>query len=67
MVTIAVALALILIGLSATVFPMDFVNQALAFVQGYVGTDIEVTTQVAWWCLLGGNLLLFAGSLFPGV
>lgn len=67
MVTVAAAIALILVGLSATVFPMDFVNQALALVQQYAGTNIMVTTELAYWCLLGGNLLLIAGSLFPGI
>lgn len=67
MVTVALAIALVLVGVSATVLPLDFVNQALAVVQQYVGSDVEVTTDVAYWCLLGGNLLLLAGSLFPGI
>lgn len=67
LVTIALALALVIIGLSATVFPIDFVNQALALVQQTIGTNIVITTEVAWWCLLGGDLLLIAGSLFPGI
>ena len=65
--TIALALALVIIGLSATVFPIDFVNQALALVQQTIGTNIVITTEVAWWCLLAGDLLLIAGSLLPGI
>ena len=30
LVTVVIALALVLVGLSATVFPIDFVNEALA-------------------------------------
>jgi hypothetical protein len=67
LVTIALALALVIIGLSATVFPIDFVNQALALVQQTIGTNIVITTEVAWWCLLAGDLLLIVGSLFPGI
>ncbi len=67
LVTVALAVALILVGLSATVLPLDFVNQALALVQQYVGTNIEVTTEVAYLSLLAGNLVLLAGSLFPGI
>jgi hypothetical protein len=67
LVTIALALALVIIGLSATVFPIDFVNQALALVQQTIGTNIVITTEVAWWCFLAGDLLLILGSLFPGI
>ncbi|MCA1588009.1 MAG: hypothetical protein LC744_05000 [Chloroflexi bacterium] len=67
LVTIAAAMALVIIGLSATVFPIDFVNQALALVQQTIGTNIVITTEVAWWCLLAGDLLLIAGSLLPGI
>lgn len=67
LITVVIALALVLVGLSATVLPLDFVNEALAFVQGYLGTDLQVTAQVGWLFLLAGNLLLIAGSLLPGI
>ena len=67
LITVVIALALIVVGLSATVFPIDFVNQALDIVQQTIGTDIEVTTQIAWLFLLAGDVLLIAGSLLPGV
>ena len=62
-----VAVALILIGLSATVFPIDFVNELLALAQQTIGTEIEVTTEIAWLFLLAGDALLVAGSLLPGI
>lgn len=67
LVTVAIAVALLLVGLSATVFPLDFVSEALAIVQSTFGTDIEVTTEVAWLFLLAGDALLIAGSLLPGI
>lgn len=67
LVTVAIALALIVVGLSVTVFPLDFVNQALDLVQSYLGTSIEVTTELGWLFLLVGDALLVAGSLLPGI
>lgn len=67
LVTVVIAVALVLVGLSATVFPIDFVNQALDLVQGYLGTSIEVTTELAWLFLFVGDALLVAGSLLPGI
>ncbi|MBA2263879.1 MAG: hypothetical protein H0W10_04365 [Chloroflexi bacterium] len=67
LVTVVIALALILVGLSATVFPIDFVNAALDLVQSTLGTNIEVTTEIAWLFLLAGDALLIAGSLLPGI
>ena len=67
LITVVIAVALILVGLSATVFPIDLVNQALDIVQSTIGTNIEVTTEVAWLCLLAGDALLIAGSLLPGI
>ncbi len=67
LITVGLALALIVIGVSATVFPIDFVNEALALVQQTIGTNIEITTQVAWICLLAGDALLIAGSLLAGI
>ncbi|HEX2766368.1 MAG TPA: hypothetical protein VHR55_07015 [Candidatus Limnocylindria bacterium] len=66
-ITVIVAVALILVGISATVFPIDIVNQALDVVQASLGTNIEVTTEVAWLFLLAGDALLVAGSLLPGI
>ena len=48
-------------------FPIDFVNQALDIVQSTIGTDIQVTTQLAWLFLLAGDVLLIVGSLLPGI
>lgn len=67
LITVVAAVALVLVGLSATVFPLDFVNAALDVVQGYLGTNVEVTTEMAWLALLAGNALLIAGSLLPGI
>jgi len=67
LITVGLALALIVIGVSATVFPIDFVNEALALVQQTIGTNLQITTQVAWICLLAGDALLIAGSLLPGI
>ena len=67
LITVGLALALIVIGVSATVFPIDFVNEALDLLQQTIGTNIQITTQVAWICLLAGDALLIAGSLLPGI
>jgi hypothetical protein len=67
LVTVVIALALIVVGLSVTVFPLDFVNQALDLVQSTLGTEIQVTTELGWLFLLAGDLLLVAGSLLPGI
>jgi hypothetical protein len=66
-VTVVIALALIVVGLSVTVFPLDFVNEALAYVQSYLGTSFEVTNEIGWLFLLAGDALLVAGSLLPGI
>jgi hypothetical protein len=67
LVTVVIAVALLLVGLSATVFPIDVVNTALAYVQDAFGIDITVTTQLAWLFLFIGDALLIAGSLLPGI
>ena len=67
LITVVIGVALVLVGLSATVFPLFFVNEALAVVQSAIGTDIEVTTEVAWLFLLAGNVVLLLGSLLPGI
>jgi hypothetical protein len=67
LITVVIAVALVLVGLSATVFPIDLVNEALAIVQPTIGFDIQVTTEIGWLFLLVGDLLLVAGSLLPGI
>jgi hypothetical protein len=67
LITVVIAVALVLVGLSATIFPLDFVNEALAIVQGAIGTDFAVTTEIAWLFLFAGSMLLIAGSLLPGI
>ena len=67
MITVVIAAALILVGLSATVFPLDFVNAALDVVQDTLGTSLEITTEVGWLFLFAGDALLIAGSLLPGI
>lgn len=67
LVTAVIALALIVVGVSVTVFPLDFVNQALDLVQSTLGTDFQITTEIGWLFLLAGDLLLVAGSLLPGI
>jgi hypothetical protein len=67
MITVVVAVALILVGLSATVFPLDFVNAALDVVQDTIGTNLEITTEVGWLFLFVGDALLIIGSLLPGI
>ena len=67
MITVVIAIALILVGLSATVFPLDFVNAALNVVQDTIGTHLEVSTEVGWLFLFVGDALLIVGSLLPGI
>ena len=67
LITVVIGVALILVGLSATVFPIDIVNQALDLVQSTIGTSLEVTREVAWLFLFAGDALLIAGSLLPGI
>ena len=67
MITVVIAVALILVGLSATVLPLDFVNAALDVVQDTLGTSLEITTEVGWLSLFAGDALLIAGSLLPGI
>jgi hypothetical protein len=66
-ITVIAAVALVLVGLSATVFPLDFVNAALAVAQDTIGLSFEVTTQIGWLAMFAGNVLLIVGSLLPGI
>ena len=67
MITVVAAVALILVGMSATILPLDFVNAALDAVQDMLGTNIEVTEPHGWLFMFAGDALLVAGSLLPGI
>ena len=67
LVTVLVAVAFVLVGLSATVLPIDFVNEALAAAQSAAGFDVRVTTELGWLLLFAGDALLIIGSLLPGI
>ena len=67
LVTVIAAVALVLIGLSATVLPIDFVNEALAAAQSAAGFEFRVTRELGWLLLFAGDALLVVGSLLPGI
>lgn len=67
LVTVLIALILIVVGMSATVFPIDIVNQALAWFQTTSGLQFTLTPQLAWILMLIGDGLLLLGSLFRGI
>lgn len=67
LITVLVALILVVVGMSATVFPIDIVNQALAWFQNTTGLQFALTTQLAWVLMLVGDGLLLLGSLVRGL
>jgi hypothetical protein len=67
MITVVLAVALILVGMSATIFPLDIVNAALDVMQGSLGTNLEVTTEIGLLFMFAGDALLVVGSLLPGI
>ncbi|HEX2883184.1 MAG TPA: hypothetical protein VHQ42_01295 [Candidatus Limnocylindria bacterium] len=67
LITVVVAVALIVVGFSATIFPIDFANVLLDLVAQTIGVEVEVTTEVGWLFLFAGDALLVAGSLLPGI
>ena len=67
MITVVAAVGLILVGMSATILPLDFVNAALDAVQDMLGTNIQVTEQFGYVSMFAGDALLVAGSLLPGI
>jgi hypothetical protein len=67
LVTVVLAIALIVVGMSATVFPIDIVSEMLGYVWSFIGFEIDITPEVGWVFLLLGDGLLVAGSLLPGI
>jgi hypothetical protein len=69
MITVVIAVALLLIGISGTVFPLPFVDSlaegVLRPVLGATGLGLEEQT---WWLFLFlSPVLLVIGSLLPGI
>lgn len=67
MITVVLAVALLVVGISATIFPIDLVDVALGVAQSYLGTEIEITRETGWLFLFAGDAVLVAGSLLPGI
>jgi hypothetical protein len=67
LVTVAIAVVLLVVGISLTIFPLDFVNQGLAMLQETFGTSVQPSTQLGWILMLAGDALLIIGSLLPGI
>ena len=67
LITVGIAVALLVVGLSATVFPIDIVSELLGTVWSFLGFEIDITPEVGWLFLLLGDALLVAGSLLPGI
>jgi hypothetical protein len=67
LVTVVLAIALLVVGMSATVFPIDIVSELLGYVWSFIGFEIDITPEVGWLFLLLGDGLLVAGSLLPGI
>jgi hypothetical protein len=73
LVTVALAVVLLVVGVSLTIFPVDVLNQLLATLSGTItdtiGVSFTVTwnEEVGWICLLLANALLVVGSLVRGL
>lgn len=61
MITVLAAVVLTVVGLSVTVFPIDFVNDLLR------EAGLRPTREQGFWALLVSPLLLVLGSLLPGM
>ena len=67
LITIALAVVLLIVGLSLTIVPIGVVNDAVVAVPAALGITFTVTPQVGWICLLAANVLLVLGSLIRGI
>lgn len=67
LITVALAVVLLVIGLSLTILPIGFLNEALVALPQAIGISFTLTPQVGWICLLAANVLLIAGSLLRGI
>lgn len=61
LLTVLLAVALTIVGLSVSEYPIDWVNEQL------MEANITVTEEQGWMALGASPLLLIAGSLFRGL
>lgn len=61
MVTVLVAIALTIVGLSVTILPIDFVNDLLT------QADVRLTAEQGYWFLVASPVLLAVASFVKGL
>ena len=61
LITVLLAVALTVVGLSVAEYPIDWVNEQL------MNANFELTEEQGWMALGASPLLLIAGSLFRGL
>lgn len=66
MVTVVVAVALTLVGLSLTTFGIEPIDRTVMDALEGLGLALE-PREAGWWALLASPLLLTIGSLFKDV
>ena len=69
MITVVIALGLLLVGISGTVFPLPIVDQlAEGILRPVLGaTGLRLEEQTYWLFLFLSPVLLVIGSLLPGI
>jgi hypothetical protein len=69
MITVVIALALLLVGISGTIFPIPIVDQLAEGVLRPVmtATGLRLEDQTYWLFLFLSPVLLVIGSLLPGI
>lgn len=67
LVTVALAVVLLIVGLSLTIVPIGVVNEMVVDVPAALGIAVAPTPQLGWICLIGANVLLILGSLVRGI
>jgi hypothetical protein len=66
-VTVALAVVLLVVGLSLTLVPIGVVNEVVVSLPATFGIAVAATAQLGWICLLAANVLLVLGSLVRGL
>jgi hypothetical protein len=61
MIVVLIALAFTAVGLSLTILPIDFINDAIA------KAGVTLTREDGWLALAASPVLLIIGSLFAGI